>query len=283
VTPPRHPLNSGPDQPERDAVRHPVVDGAEKVPPTRSSTLTGMPAVRIGVPPLPPELAPTRRAPSPWGQTVMRPAPPSAKAKAKRSDPPPADGAHQSARPVVGQPDDAAALRRQLAEAQAQIDRLRQPAFPPPVSAPPDVPPPPAVPTTLSPTSWSDRRILKAVLALLGALVPLCSAAALWLTTKAYEAEAARRRLDEVAKQATSVANDAQDKAGKAQAANEALRARLAAREAYERALWRKLGVEYPARDGEPAEPVLETQTPVRKPGSVGAAPVLVVNKPAPP
>lgn len=105
-----------PDQPEREAVHHPGVDGVDQAPPRKSSTLTGLPAA----PGLPVELAPTRPAPrNPLRHQTWRiPTPPSAMAQARRSEPPPTDGASQAADAATGQPD---ATARELAEARHRI------------------------------------------------------------------------------------------------------------------------------------------------------------------
>ena len=281
---PKREPSKGVDAEEKDR----TFGGADKQrrfdEPKRSGTLTGMPAARVpGPPPLPLEHAPTRRAPSPWGATVMRPAPPSTTGKARRSDAPPASASTDPADASSGQPDASTELRRQLAEAQAQIDRLRQPAFPPPVSERPRLPAPPAAPApgSVAPTGWSDPRLIKAVIALLAALTPLATAMGIYLTTKASAAERAAERQAEVAKDATQTASSAKAESRDVAKELDTLKQELAARRAYDRAVWRKLGVEYPAGKNEPAEPTIETQTPQRKPG-VTRAPVLVVTTPPP-
>lgn len=262
---------AGDEQPERAAVNHPGVDGVPQAAPRRTSTLTGTPN------------APTRRAPSPWGQTVLRPAPPSTTGKARRSDAPPASASSEATDASGGQPDPLTELERRLAEAQAQIDRLQRPAFPPPVSERPQLPAPPSTPASVPPSGWSDPRVIKAVLALVGALTALGTPLGIWLTAKATAAERAAERQAEVAKDATQTASSAKAQSRDAAKELDELKAKLAARDAYHRAILRRLGVEFPAREGEPAEPTLETQTPRRKPGSVTPQPVLVVVSPPPP
>ena len=164
-----------------------------------------------------------------------------------------------------------------------KIDRLQRPAFPPPVSERPQLPAPPPTPVSVPPSGWSDPRVIKAVLALVGALTALGTPLGIWLTAKATAAERAAERQAEVAKDATQTASSAKAQSRDAAKELDELKAKLAAKDAYHRAILRRLGVEYPAREGEPAEPELKTQTPLRKPGSVSPQPVLVVVAPPPP
>jgi hypothetical protein len=270
-------------QPERNAVHHPAVDGVDQPPPRRTGTLPSMAALKA--PPVPESAETTRetrRAPLPWSKTIIQPPPPSSRALAKRSDPPPPESPTPVHDAPAGQADAVAALARELAEAQAEIDRLRRPAFPPPVSERPERAPAP-VPSSVPPKDWRDPQLIRAARNLLIALAGPATPLGIWLTMKAQSLERAAERQDQRAQEATATASSAKAQSRDVAKELDELRARLAAREAYERALWRKLGVEYPAREGEPAEPVLETQTPVRRPGQVGTSPVLVVTKPAPP
>lgn len=261
---------TGDEQPERRVVHHPGVDGADQPAPKRTGTLTGMPA------------AATQRAPALWGKTVMRPAPPSAKAKARRSDAPPASASLPSVDAATGQPGAVAELERQLAEAQAQIDRLQRPAFPPPVSERPRVPAPPPVPASVPPSGWSDPRVIKAVLALVGALTALGTPLGIWLTAKATAGERAAERQAEVAKDATQTASSAKAESRDVAKELDEFKKQWAAERAYNREVLRRLGVQVPKRPGDPEPPVLDTQTPVRKPGTVTPLPVLVVTTPPP-
>lgn len=156
MTPPRPPhpdrpeLTSivTPDQPERDAVRHSAVDGApQELPPHRKGTLPG----GIGAVRPPAEPARTRRVPSPWAVTAMRPAPPSTVARMRPSEPPTASDSSPPQDAPQSLPEaQEAILRRELAEERAKTARLerdvraeaeaRQATYPPSVRTQSPVP-----------------------------------------------------------------------------------------------------------------------------------------------
>lgn len=287
MTPPKRPpprpdslprAVAGDEQPDRAAVRHPGLEGADQPQPPRTGTLPGMPALKP--PPLPLEVAPTRRAPSPWSKTVMRPAPPSSRAVAVRSDPPPSLEPPAQAAAATRQPEALAEALRRAEAAEAKLAELARPAFPPPVSGRQGSATP--VPSSVPPKGWSDPRVIRAGIALLTAMAGLGTPLGIWLSVKAAAIEAAQQRQGKRAEETAATATSAKAESSGADKRIDALEQRLAAERAYNREVLRRMGVEVPKRPGDPDPPELQTQTPLRKPGAVTPQPVLVVTTPPP-
>ncbi len=284
----------GDEQPAREAVRHPGLDGAEQPRPARVGTLPGMPALKRGPAPL--ELAATKPAPpNPLRYETWRiPTPPSTVALARRSDPPPAVPVETL--PAATDSADGATqqrLRRRAEEAEARVAELERRArvraetaaanFPPPVSQPaPRAPAPPAVPGSLPPTGWSDPRVIKVFMGLGAALTAAATPLGIWLTAKATALESAQERQDKRAQEATVTASSAKEQSRDVAKELDEMKKLWAAERSYNREVLRRLGVSVPKRPGDPEPPTLETQTPLRKPGAVSPAPVLVVTTPPP-
>lgn len=202
-----------PDQPERRAVRHPGVDGVDQ-PPPRRGTLTGMPApAAMGSrpPPLPPrlptELAPTIKAPArpTLKQTWRLPTPPSALARARRTDPPVGDESSASA----DAPESTPGASAELVAAHARIAQLERDAraaadtrivsYPPPVQRTQT-----PVPNSTAPkaSDWEKLRF-KVATAIVAALVIVIAALSYWAvaaidakTAAIKEAQEAKSKAD---------------------------------------------------------------------------------------
>ncbi len=284
---------AGDEQPERGAVKHPGVDGADQDAPKKSTTLTGFPGVPLDARPLPAERAKTRRAPSPWGQTVLKPPPPSSVALARRSEPPatsepPAPQTNASGRPDAPlpppslHPDEASAQasrrRAERAEQRADEEANERRRLELLLAIEQEKSKQAAAPSK----PWLDERLTRALVAVLTALAALGAPMGIWLTAKASALEKAQERQAERAKDTTATASSAKAESRDAAKELDALKQQLAAERAYNREVLRRMGVQIPKRDGDPDPPTIETESPLRKPGTVTPGPVLVV-KTAPP
>ncbi len=269
--------------------------------PKRAATLTGLPAPAApgSHPPPPPrlpgELAPTLKAPPNPLQhlTIRRPTPPSAAMLARRTPvPPPIDA---PAAPVATgvQPDpslpppsaspgeavnraqrraldakDAELERerrdRQKLELQLEIERERNKKSTPP------------------PKPWIDERLVKAMVALLGAVTALGTPLGIWLTAKATANESAQQRQGKAAQDATTTASSAKAESSTASKELEELRLWKRSKRAYDREVFRRMGVIIPKVEGDPDPPQLDVEVPLRKPGTVTPGPVLIVKTPPP-
>lgn len=283
---------TGAEQPEQRAVRHhPGLEGNPQELPKRSATLTGLPAP----PPLPGELSPTLKAPAnPLRRdTIRRPTPPSTAILARRTpvppsdDPPaPADAAtgplSASLPPPSASPEEATRLahrrvidskdaeldrerrERQKLELQLEIERERNKKSTPP------------------PKPWIDERLVKALVGLLTALTALGAPLGIWLTAKATAAETAQQRQGKAAQDATTTASSAKAESSTVSKEIDELRQRERARRAYDREVFRRMGVIIPKVEGDPDPPQLDVEVPLRKPGTVTPGPVLIVKTPPP-
>lgn len=243
-----------------------------------------MPELRA--PALPGELAPTRPAPNPLQRlTVRRPTPPSAVARMRRTDPPAAtatpvvangttlppesqEPVHHAQRRALEAKDTALdELRQQLQRAQLELELERTRA---------------RSTSSAPPKGWSDPKMVKAVWVLLGALGTLATPLGIWLTAKATALESAQQRQDRTTQEATATASSAKAESSTTDKRIDELQQQLSAERAYNREVLRRLGVQVPKRPGDPDPPELKTETPLRKPGAITPAPVLVVTTPPP-
>jgi hypothetical protein len=302
-------------QPERGAVRHSGVDGVPQTLPKRSATLTGLPAPAAPgskpppVPRLPGELAPTLKAPPNPLQhkTIRQPAPPSAVAAARRTDPPvgirvPPDEARSTLPPGSSLPPasltpDAGSLeavRRRAVAAETELAELKRQArvraetaspatYPPPVS-PPAAPAPVVVHHGVSTETLEAYRKAqtKLMLGIAGFLVLIGAPLALWLTNAATQAERDTKRTQVQATEAVKTSESAKVQTSGNDKELAELKAELAKFKLYTIALQRRQGVAIRLPEGVREEdlPKLEFEAPLRRPGVVKPGATLIVQTP---
>lgn len=305
-----------PDQPEREAVHHPGVEDAPQPPPQRRGTLPGgmaaIPARASG------EFAPTLPAPKQPSlkKTWRVPTPPSAAALARRSDPPtgteppprtdaptgqpgaslppPSASAEESSRQAQRREIDRVTAERDQARAQVQLEKLRaeeQAAAQEQLKLDAaarlaqlqlEIERERTKQASAPAKKWLDERLIKALVALLTALAALGAPFGIWLTAKTTAAESAQARQSATTKEASTTASSAKAESSTASKELDELRKQLAAQRAYDREVWRRMGIIVPKRDGDPDPPQLDVEVPLRKPGTVTPGPVLVVKTPPP-
>ncbi len=294
---PRQPSRPGivtPDQPEREAVRHSGVDGsAQALPPHRKPTLNGLGAVRPSG-----EYAPTLPVPRdpPLKKTWRLPTPPSAVAKARRTDPPPSaesttPGPASQAPPSAAE-GQAAVLLEELTKERAKTAELERQArvrdeaelpagsFPPPkVERSPAPPSPVSIPPDGSIASLRKAQT-KLLLGIGAALAALATPLAIWVTNVAGEAKARSERASTQVAQATNAADDAKTKAGSN--AKEAAEWERTFRKyrANRRELDRLQGTEYPKADGDPEPDDLKPYVPLCPAGKVCPGAQIILTRP---
>jgi hypothetical protein len=274
--------------------------------PERKPTLSGLPAP----PALPLEHAPTKPAPrNPLEKQTWRlPAPPSALARARRTDPPPTSirvpadettlqSPLGSTLPPVSESADVAsneALRRRaeaaerdLAEARRQV-RLRaetaSPAtYPPPVKQP-TTPAPMVVHHGVSSETLEAYRKAqtKLMLAVAGLLVAVAAPCALWLTNASVKNESDTKRTQVQVIEAVKTSEGAEVKTRGNDKEIAELKSELAAFKLYVIALQKRQGVAIRLPDGAKQEdlPKLEFEAPLRKVGEVKSGVGLIVQTP---
>jgi len=285
-----------PDQPERDAVHHPGLEGSAQPPPNRRGTLPGGMAA---IPVASGEFARTLPAPNPLQKKTWRvPTPPSAVAAARRTDPParaepltmsirvPADEPAQSAR----QRDREAILEAELAKSRAakaeaerqlrvQLESKGQGPYQTPiVTTPPTAPPVAHVTDSIHPdgTLASLRKAqTKAWLGIAALLAVLAVPLYTYVDALAKRTE----RLGVQTEQATTTAAAAKEKTGTNAKTQLTLEQQFRQHRANEREVWRLLGVDVPKADGDPEPENLEPMTPYCAPGKVCTGPQLVLRK----
>ena len=125
-------------------------------------------------------------------------------------------------------------------------------------------------------------RLVKALVGLLTAMTALGAPLGIWLTAKATAAETAQQRQGKAAQDATTTASSAKAESSTVSKEIDELRQRERARRAYDREVFRRMGVIIPKVEGDPDPPQLDVEVPLRNPGTVTPGPVLVVKTPPP-
>lgn len=263
--------------PEPSAVREPRADARG-----RSATLTGM------VPPkLPPELAPTRPAPSPWSKTVMRPTPPSTKAVARRSDPPPPIDSTALADASQGQPEATPpatplppsnenqaiqSLRRRAEEAEAELGRALRSAAKANAEA---------LSARLAADSIRpDGSVASVRKAQTRLLLGAAAALAVLVTPLALYINALTAELKVRAAQATTAAESAEKSADNSKKARGNIEAEFRQYRANMREILRLQGVQVPAHEEDPQPKDLKPYTPLCQSDRICSGPKIVVTEP---
>ncbi len=305
------PLKRTATLPQMAALKAPPVAPGAEAPLPGPGTLTGLPAPAApgSAPPppaLPLEFAPTKRPAAPWGRTMRAPTPPEVVAAARRIETPPAGSARSSLPPASGHPDDGSKLaqRREIervtaerdqARAQVQLEQLRAQeqaavqdqarldAAAKLATLQLEIEREKTKQATAPARPWLDERLTKALVALLTALAGLGIPLGIWLTAKATALESKQERQEAKSSEVATVATAAKAESSASDKELDALKRQLGEERAYNREVLRRMGVEVPKREGDPEPPKLKTgSTPLRKPGAVTPAPVLVVTTPPP-
>jgi hypothetical protein len=273
--------------------------------PERNPTLSGLPAP----PALPLEHAPTKPAPrNPLEKKTWRlPAPPSALAQARRTDPPPgilvpADEVRPTIPPGATLPPasltpDAGSLeavRRRAEKAETELAEMKRqarvraeaasPATYPPSVSPPAVQNPVIVQQGVSTETLEEYRKAqtKLMLAVAALLVAIGGPCALWLTNVAMRSESTTKRNEVQITEVAKATETTKEKTIDGSKDNAITKADLAKFKLYFIAVQRRQGVAIRLPDGVREEdlPKLDFEAPLRKPGVVKPGPGLIVQTP---
>lgn len=283
------------EQPERLSVNHPGVEDANQPPPARRGTLPGgMAAIPVRTSG---EYQPTLPAPNPLQrQTVQRPAPPSAVALARRTDPPPPaetpvpeslSGGQSDAPTSQRAEDREKVLERELAKERARRLEVERQARvkaesqgPGPYQAPIVVPERPSRAPESAAGDGSAKALRSALTKLSLGIAALLAILGIPLTAYIQAMATKIERSNAQAAQANARADAVDDKAGTNAKGQTELDKQFRQYRANRRELDRLQGIEYPKVDGDPEPENLKPVTPLCAPGKVCPGPQIILLRP---